>query len=120
MNPYTSWIHLIQYRLREYFAFEMDVPNSGRVVFRLKKQVDCDLKWLADLKSFSDHEVDEAFDYSMSLIVKSNIAAAKVMHFIHLNRVDEARRTLSDFVQRGFSQDSGLGTCERILAEMET
>jgi hypothetical protein len=117
---YTSWIHLIQYRLREYFAFEMDIPNSGSVVFRLNKPVDCDLKWLADLKSFSNHEVDEAFDYSMSLTAdKSNIAAAKVMHFIHLNRVGEARGILSDFVRGGFSQDSGLGACERILAETD-
>jgi hypothetical protein len=120
---YTSWIHLIQYRLREYFTFEMDIPNSGSVVFRLNKQVDCDLKWLADLKSFSDHEVDEAFDYSMSLVggKSSNIAAAKVMYFVHLNRIDEARRVLGDFMQRGFGQDSdNLAICESVLAEKET
>lgn len=119
---YTSWIHLIQYRLRDYFTFEMDIPNSSSVVFRLKKQVDCDMKWLADLKSFSNHEVDEAFDYSMSLTggKPSNIAAAKVMYFAHLNRITEAKRTLADFVQQGFSQESELAVCKKLLAVKET
>jgi hypothetical protein len=118
---YTSWIHLIQYRLRDYFTFELDILNSSSVVFRLKKQIDCDLKWLADLKSFSNHDVDEAFDYSMSLTggKPSNIAAAKVMYFAHLNRVPEAKKILSDFVQRGFSQESELAICKKVLAAKE-
>jgi hypothetical protein len=118
---YTSWIHLIQYRLRDYFKFEMDIPKSSSVVFRLKKRVDCDLKWCADLKSFSVDEVDEAFNYSISLVggKPSNIAAAKVMYFVHLNRIAEAKRVLDDFIQEGFSEKSELGVCKKILATTE-
>lgn len=118
---YTSWIHLVQYRLRDYFTFESDIPNSGSVVFRVKKRVDCDFKWCADLsKSFSSREVDEAFDYSMSLIggKPSNIAAAKVMYFVHLDRITEAKRLLDNFIQQGFSENSELAVCKKILATM--
>jgi len=118
---YTSWIHLIQYRLRDYFTFEKDIPYSGSVVFRLKKRVDCDLKWCADLKSFSIDEVDAAFDYSMSLIgsKSSNIAAAKIMFFVHLNRLTEAKQVLDNFIQQGFPQESELAICKEILATKE-
>lgn len=117
---YTPWIHLIQYRLRECFTFETDLANSASVVFRLNKPLDCDLGWLADLKSFSDTEVDDAFEYSMSLVSSksssNNIAAAKVMHFIHLDRIAEAKQALAHFVQDGFSMDSDLGICQRMLS----
>ena len=119
-NYYTSWIHLIQYRLRDYFTFEMDIPKSNSVVFRVIKPLDCDLKWCADLKSFSSHEVDEAFDYSISLVGGKplNIAAAKVMYFVHLDRITEAKRALDNFIQKGFSENSDLAVCKNILATM--
>jgi hypothetical protein len=118
---YTSWIHLIQYRLREYFTFELDVLNSSSVVFRLQKPVDCDLTWLADLKSCSNNDIEEAFDYSLSLTrgKSASIAAAKVMCFVHLNRLGEARRALGDSIRHGFSQESELAVCKKILADRE-
>ena len=115
---YTSWIHPIQHRLRDYFSFEHDVPDSGSAVFRLRRPLDLDLGWLADVRSFSDREIDDAFAWSLSLVGPQsapNIAAAKVMHFIHLDRPADARRALDGFVRQGLSLDSDLGACERLL-----
>jgi hypothetical protein len=115
---YCSWIHLVQYRLRDYFLFEENIANSGSVVFRLQKEIDCDLRWLKDLRSLDDREVSDAFEYSMSLVggTPTNIAAANVMHFIHLDQIGKARHTLNKFVQGGFCLQSDLEICQRILA----
>ena len=114
---YTSWIHLIQYRLRDYFSFETDIPNSSSVVFRLKKRLEYDPS-VVDFKSFTDREVDQAFDYSMALVGgnNSNIAAAKVMYFIHQDRTVEAKRVLDGFYHDGFAKESELAICEQRLA----
>ncbi len=116
---YTSWVHLIQHRLRDYFAFDTDVPDSGSAAFRVMKPLDLDLGWVADLRNFSDREIDAAFAWSLSLVgapSAPNIAAAKVMHFIHLDRPADAQRTLDDFTRQGFSMDSDLGVCWQLLA----
>jgi hypothetical protein len=110
---YTSWIHLIQYRLRDYFALETSVKESAAVVFRLNKPFDCNLSWLDQLDSISDDEVESAFEYSMSLVGTevANVAAAKVMHFIHAGRLDRAKNELERFFQAGFPKDSELSIC---------
>jgi hypothetical protein len=116
---YTSWVHPIQYRLRDYFSFKTDVPDSGSAAFRLRRPLDLDLGWLADLKGLPDQEIDEAFAWSLSLVEapsRPNIAAAKVMHFIHLDRLADAKRALEGFIRQGFSLDSDLRICEKILA----
>jgi hypothetical protein len=114
---YTSWIHLIQYRLRDYFDLEASLKDSGTVVFRLKKPFDCNLNWLDQLDTISDAEVESAFGYSLSLVGTevANVAAAKVMHFIHAGRVDKANIELERFFQAGFPKDSELSICARLL-----
>jgi hypothetical protein len=114
---YTSWIHLIQYRLRDYFDLEASLKDSGTVVFRLKKPFDCNLNWLDQLDTISDDEVESAFGYSLSLVGTevANVAAAKVMHFIHAGRVDKANIELERFFQAGFPKDSELSICARLL-----
>lgn len=116
---YTSWIHLIHYRLRDCFAFENDVPHSGSVVFRVIKPIPGDLAWLEHLEHFPDEEVHRAFAHSMALVNDDDfpsVAAAKVMHFIHLERFSEARRIMAGFIDRGLSLQSDLGICWRMLA----
>jgi hypothetical protein len=119
---YTSWVHLIQYRLRDYFSFEYDAPDSGSAAFRLRRPLDLDLGWVRNLKSFSDQEIDAAFAWSLSLVGEQstpNIAAAKVMHFIHLGRLADARRTLEDFSRQRIAMDSDLSVCAQVLAARE-
>lgn len=90
---YTSWVHLIRYRLREYFEPVCHVPFSGTVVFRYLKKVPADiLQQSYSFNSFSEEEIEEAFNYSMGLVsreLQPNVAAAKVMLFIHAG--DRAR-----------------------------
>jgi hypothetical protein len=119
---YTSWVHLIQYRLRDYFSFECDVSDSGSTAFRLRRPLDLELGWVRNLKSFPDQEIDAAFAWSLSLVDEQsapNIAAAKVMHFIHLGRLADARRTLEDFMRQGISMESDLAVCEQVLVARE-
>lgn len=116
-HQYTSWIHLIQYKLRDYFSLEVDLSGSSSTAFRLIRPIDCDLSWLSDLMTFSDDEVSQAFQYSLSLVKhkSSNIAAAHVMYFIHLNRKPKARRLLNKYIDRGFSVTSDLARCQTLL-----
>lgn len=83
---YTSWIHLLQYRLRDYFQFHQSVPG-GTVAFEVGAPPP--LAAVARATEFaliSDDEVDAAFRYSLDLLGPeegANIAAAHVMHYVH-------------------------------------
>jgi hypothetical protein len=116
---------LAQYKLRDHFVLEADIPNSGSVVFRLIKPLDGNYTWLSGLKSASDDEINAAFAYSLSLVGggfnyrTAAVAAAKVMHFIHLDRLPDARRTLAEFERMGFPADSELVICRRWLPGYE-
>ena len=114
---YCSWIHLIQYKLKEYFILEQEIPNSGSVVFRLKKRIDCDLSWLKNLRSLDGQEVSDAFEYSMSLVSESEgVAAAYIMYFIHVDMVEKAKHIFNKFVQEGFPVTYDLKIVQNILA----
>jgi hypothetical protein len=95
---YCSWIHLIQYKLRDYFCLEKDIANSGSVVFRLQRQIDCDLRWLKDLRSLDDREVSNAFEYSSALSQTDGTG----------RRSSLARMASADFVQ---TNALGLALC---------
>src|SRR5262249_46503706 len=113
--------HLIQYHLRDYFDVEVSLKDSSGVVFRLKKPFDCNLAWLDQLDSVSDDEVERAFEYSLSLVGTevANVAAAKVMHFIHARRPDKPKIELERFLEAGFEKDSDLSICRRLLADTQ-
>lgn len=115
---YCSWIHLIQFKLKDYFILEQDIRNSSTVVFRLKKQIDCDLRWLKNLRSLGDQEVSDGFEYAMSLVSEKSegVAAAYVMYFIHLDMIDKAKYIFNKFVQRGFPVQHDLKIVQNILA----
>jgi len=99
---YTGWIHLIQYRLRDYFDFDSEVKRSCTVVFKLKRAIpqklleqDCTLEH-ADLA-----EINAAFDYSASLVStdkQEQIAAARAMAHVHRGELDLAEKVAMEFM----------------------
>jgi hypothetical protein len=100
---YTSWIHILQYRLRDCFSFDSDVPGSGTVSFRTIQRVSLDRAREASLGILeaNEYEVQEAFGYSLGLVKeesgRSAIAAAHVMHYVHCSQVQLARQTITAY-----------------------
>ncbi|CUS34892.1 Glycosyl transferase group 1 (fragment) [Candidatus Nitrospira nitrosa] len=118
---FTSWIHPIHYRFRDYFEPVYDVPLSGSMIFRLSRALPQELlkqEW--SVAQFSDEEVDKAFAYSMEIVScekRANVHAAKVMYFIHGGQLDRAKQELADAHALGYSFDSDLAIVERRVAE---
>ena len=91
---YTSWIHLVRYRFRDYFKPILHIPFSGSVVFKYIKPVPREmLKVSYSFSSFSENEIDSAFEYSARLVspqMRCNVLEAKVMLFVHLGDMERA------------------------------
>lgn len=113
---YTPWIHLMQFRLREYFSYLEEVANSTSVVFKYTSQLPEELlQKQYSFADFSDEEVDEAFDYSFSFCSRekhSHIAAAKVMTYVHQNRAAKARETAERCLERGIPSERAFKCLE--------
>ncbi|MFZ3374960.1 MAG: hypothetical protein WA183_05355 [Chthoniobacterales bacterium] len=82
-HAFTPWIHFLVFRLRDYFQFVADLPQSS--LFRLEKKIDPEIL-ARDLSpaAVSPDEIEAAFDYSISLVrdeKKGNIVAAKAMAY---------------------------------------
>jgi hypothetical protein len=97
---FTSWIHLIHYRLREYFRFYRSVP-LGTVAFQVVAPIPQEaIKHATDLTSITDDQIDSSFHYSLELVEpeeRFNIAAAHVMYYVHTKRKDAASRTVENY-----------------------
>ncbi len=80
---FTYWIHLIQYRLRDYFSPVLDLKKgSSGFVFRVSKPIPKDFLG-AELwdRPFLASEIGQAFDYSKNLVASSKhgqIIAARI------------------------------------------
>jgi hypothetical protein len=79
----TPWIHLLTFRLRGYFSFVADLPQSS--LFRLEREIEPQAL-ASDLSpaGVSPGEIEAAFEYSMTLVPddkKANIIAAKAMAY---------------------------------------
>ncbi len=118
---YTSWIHLLHYRFRQYFDMAYDIPHSTSIVFKLRKSLPSQLTTKTySLSSFKASEIHSAFDYSLSLVCKNkrpNVAAAKVMLFIHLGDLSQAQRELDKCRSEGLTFASDLSIVESIIEE---
>jgi hypothetical protein len=118
---YTSWIHPIHYRFREYLEPLYDVPSSGSMIFRLIRPLPSDLlkkEW--SQVQFSNDDIDAAFEYSLNIVSskkRPNIAAAKVMYFTHLGQFERAKQEIADARARGYSFDSDLSIVEQRVVE---
>ena len=103
-NSYVYWIHLITYRLREYFQPIYDIRYSESLCFKYVKQIpESLLQAEYKLSSFSNDEIDAAFDYAKGLVAEEKqtfIAAAELRCHLEKNdrpRIDRAFFQLSDF-----------------------
>jgi hypothetical protein len=81
-NFYVYWLHLVMYRLREYFQPAYDMPYASSVAFNYVKQIpESLLQAHYDLSLYSNDEIDAAFEYSRRLVGKVkqlHIAMAKL------------------------------------------
>lgn len=118
---YTSWIHPIHFRLREYFEPLYDVPASGSMVFRLIRPIPMELmrqEWSSTL--FSADDIESAFAYSLDIVSKEkrpDVIAAKIMYFIHAGQLDRAQEEIAWSRSGGYSFDSNLSIVEQLLVE---
>lgn len=98
---YTSWIHVIQYRLRRYFRWNGSVPRMGTVAFEVLAPISREAAVRAtDLATIPDDEVDASFRHSLDLVGPGdcvNVAAAHVMQYVHLKRKARALETLEAY-----------------------
>ena len=94
---YTSWIHLLQFRLRDCFEVIADIPGSGTVVFRCQRKLSPGQWGDLSLASAPPAEIEAAFAYSMGLVSedkKINVLAAKAMAYVHRGELERARQVL--------------------------
>src|SRR4029453_5167845 len=114
---FTPWIHLTQFRFRQYFELEYEVPRSTSVVFRLREAIPGELTSMVySFESFGAAEIDAAFEYSISLVSSdkhANIAAAKVMCWLHLGDVKRADRELDSCRAQNLDFSADLGIVAR-------
>jgi hypothetical protein len=98
---YTTWIHVIQYRLRRYFRLDASVPRSGTISFEVIAPIPREaVDQATGLATISDDEVDASFRHSLDLVGPDdcvNVAAAHVMQYVHLGRKEKALETLETY-----------------------
>jgi hypothetical protein len=92
----TPWIHILTFRLRDYFRFVADLHQSS--LFRLEKQIEPQAL-AGDLSpaAISSAEIEAAFDYSLSLVgndKKANVIAGKAMAYVARNELTRAHEIM--------------------------
>ena len=107
---YTPWIHLLHWRFRDHFLVEHEVPRAGSLVFRYVNELSSEqLNKDYSFADFPDDEIDEAFDFSLSIVSdakRPNIYSAKIMAYFHQDRLDDAQACLDLAIRSvGFQQD---------------
>ena len=118
-HAYTPWVHLVAYRLRDYFSVAADVPSSGTTVFWCEKQVpaaaaDMNLSFA----TIDEQEIESAFDYSLDLVPdekKANIIAAKAMAYRERGDLPRARDILAGMPEGTPSLAGELGQIKKLI-----
>lgn len=91
---YTSWIHLIWWRMRDALELLEDLPESGGSLYRYVREIDRErYDSILDLESADDGEWSDAFDHSRRSVRRDKVhkvAAAEVMRFLHAGRGKDA------------------------------
>jgi hypothetical protein len=118
---HTSWIHLLQYRLRDHFRFLHSVRDAGSVAFETVTPLTADdVSRVLDFEAAADDEVEEAFRHSIRLVEGdeiTNIAAAHIMHFIHQGRYQRASETLAHYRAQGVADQGEIPRVVGLLAD---
>lgn len=98
-HHYTSWIHIIHYRLSDYFTPTNALKNSSEMMFLNTKPLpNLEHFFPEQFEKISQEEIEAAFNYSLSLVDKSNkpaILAAKAMAYRHIENYTKAKETLA-------------------------
>ncbi|MCC8455898.1 hypothetical protein LMJ43_37155, partial [Streptomyces rochei] len=95
---YTAWIHLLIYKLKPYFKHHCNLYQAA--VFQYVNPLPIDTLLLdqdTPFTIFSYEDIERAFEYSLEIVIEElrpNIAAAKVMAFIHWGDLKQAKREL--------------------------
>lgn len=101
----TPWIHLINYRFRDYFDFHYDVPNSSSIVLKYTSPIPPEkLEFEYSFDSFTEEEVESAFNYSLEIASKekrSAIVGSKVMFFALQEEFEKARSEIDRYLEEG-------------------
>jgi hypothetical protein len=117
---YTSWIHVLQYRLRQYFRFYRSVPwgtAAFEVLAPIPRQA---IDRATEFTMIPDEEIDSSFRHSLSLVGPddhANIAAAHVMHYVHLKRKDRASRIVELYRPEGLLDKGEFPTALSLLSQ---
>lgn len=105
---YTSWIHVLQYRLRQYFRFYRSIVGGATATFEVIAPIPREVVDRAtDFASIPDDQIEASFRYSLDLVRSDdyvNVAAAHVMHYVHLGRKNQASETLETYRSLGISE----------------
>jgi hypothetical protein len=113
---FTSWIHVLQYRLKDYCAFMHSVPQSGTVCFRILRPIPLEaIHEAVDLTSVGDKEVEAAMAYSLSFVGTEGadaVAAAHIMHYLHADNHIKAREIQRKYAARGMADGKEMQTVE--------
>jgi hypothetical protein len=119
-HHFAPWIHVLQWKFRDYFEFAEEVPRSQTLVFRLVKAIPVELlQPVYGFESFTDEDVNEAFAYAMKLVSAEklpNVAAAKVMWYIHQEKFTQAKKVWLELLEQGVPGDDGMATVNEIFA----
>lgn len=119
---FTPWIHVLQYRLKNYCAFMQNVPRSGTVCFRILSPIPVEtIHEAVDLNSVDDEEVEAAIAYSLSLIGTEgaeNVAAAHVMHYLHAKNHIKADEIHRQYAARGMADRGEMQNVEYLLRRL--
>ncbi|WP_017294487.1 hypothetical protein [Geminocystis herdmanii] len=114
-----SWIHLIMYKLRDYFEPILYVPNGSVIFLNIKPIPEEYSQKTYSFADFSPSEINQAFAYSSSIVPhegKANIQASKIMLYIHLGELKTAKKELDIIEDKQlYSFDSDLSIVKNIL-----
>jgi hypothetical protein len=94
---FAPWIHFLTFRLRDYFRFVADLPQSS--LFRLEREIEPQAL-VRDLSpgAVPSAEIEAAFDYSMSLVrddKKANVTAAKAVAYVERGEFTRAHQIVA-------------------------
>ena len=119
-HSWTSWIHLLQFRLRDSFAVTADIPGSGTVVFRYRRKFSPETVGDLSMASAAVEEIEATFAYSLGLVSESkkpNVVAAKAMAYLHRGDVERAREVVETNQWKAPSLGQELEAVARLITE---
>lgn len=118
---YTSWIHVLQYQLRQFFRFYRSVP-WGTVAFEVLASIPGEaVDRATEFAKILDDETDASFRHSLELVGpddRANIAAAHVMHYLHLKRKERASQIVELYRPDGMLDKGEFPQALNLLGQM--